>query len=454
MKIDPKSDIPFAKPQNDDEKVANFKHIVLEIAKSLVPEIPKEQVENMPSRTAIIEQERMLSFRCRYLPGANYAPQTGLVIEVSWYPWKNPKKRRLINSVAVFHIETKSLPSKINEKIIDISSEKFDNFMINISGNRLFNIFLKALENSYLKGYEITVSENHSQNHSEESRFADHHSGVLRLLASDQPIGGATAPKEPQMTEITTYEKGHLYEISVNDLAKDPDQPRKFFDPEALKELSESIKQHGVLQPIIFRQTDIGKLFIVSGERRWRAVKKAGLETIPAVFTDGNPEEIALVENLLRENLTPIEEAEAMKAIMDKHEYTQEQLAGVLGKGRSTISEVLALNRLPEEIRNECRENPKCPRRVLVEIAKKKTPKGMKSLYERYKAKGLTRDEIREAVKRPRGEKIDVAKKAIGGLALKLEKISQATAWSDGDRELLRGELERLKSIVDRMLGA
>jgi ParB family transcriptional regulator, chromosome partitioning protein len=95
-------------------------------------------------------------------------------------------------------------------------------------------------------------------------------------------------------------------------LAPDPEQPRKFFDEQALAELQASIASHGVLQPVLVREGGEGMFIIVSGERRYQAAKNAGLETIPAILTDGEPAEISIIENLLRENLTAIEEAEAI----------------------------------------------------------------------------------------------------------------------------------------------
>lgn len=254
------------------------------------------------------------------------------------------------------------------------------------------------------------------------------------------------------MTKETKYKKNTLYQLSISDLKPDPKQPRKYFDPEAIKELSKSIKLHGVLQPVLFRQNEKGKLVLVSGERRFKAAKKANLDTIPAMFTDGKPGEIALVENLLREDLTPVEEAEALNEMVEQHDYTHEQLAEALGRGRSTITEILTLNKLPDDIREECRSNPQCPRRILIEIAKKKTSKGMRSLYTKYKNKGLTSDEIRKTTRGPRAERAEITRKAIQILSQKLEKISQAEIWSAEERENLRPDLEHLKTIITGML--
>jgi ParB/RepB/Spo0J family partition protein len=110
------------------------------------------------------------------------------------------------------------------------------------------------------------------------------------------------------MADSTTvaYEKGKLYDLNLADVQPDPDQPRKYFDEQALSELKSSIEKHGVLQPVLVRQGAEGGLLLVSGERRYQAAKLARISSIPAVFIDGEPTEISIVENLLRENLTAI----------------------------------------------------------------------------------------------------------------------------------------------------
>ncbi|GLI36463.1 ParB/RepB/Spo0J family partition protein [Desulforhabdus amnigena] len=111
-----------------------------------------------------------------------------------------------------------------------------------------------------------------------------------------------------------TYQKGRLYTLDLSQLQPDPNQPRKSLDPAALEELAASIAQHGVLEPILFRLDENGGLIIVAGERRVQAARQANLTTIPGILVDGNHAEIALVENLLRQDLTAIEEAEALSS--------------------------------------------------------------------------------------------------------------------------------------------
>ena len=131
------------------------------------------------------------------------------------------------------------------------------------------------------------------------------------------------------------------------------DQPRKFFDKDALQELSDSIKENGLLQPILVREYGEGRYQIIAGERRFRASKLAGLDEIPAIILDRDDRkaaEIALIENIQRENLNPIEEAMAFRALAEEYGLTQEELAEKVGKSRSAIANSTRLLDLPEEV--------------------------------------------------------------------------------------------------------
>ena len=155
---------------------------------------------------------------------------------------------------------------------------------------------------------------------------------------------------EKQIYDTATNEE--IININLNELRVNPYQPRKNFDEEALQELSNSIKEHGVFQPIIVKKSIKG-YEIIAGERRFRASKLAGKETIPAIvraFTDEQMMEIALLENLQRENLSAIEEAIAYKSMIEKLNLTQEELSKKVGKSRSHITNILGLLRLPTEV--------------------------------------------------------------------------------------------------------
>ena len=156
-----------------------------------------------------------------------------------------------------------------------------------------------------------------------------------------------------------TATKEEIIEINVDELRANPYQPRKVFNDEALNDLAESIKEHGVFQPIIVKKSIKG-YEIIAGERRVRASKLAGLEKIPAIIRNLNDEqmmEIALLENLQRENLSAIEEAIAYKSMIEKLSLTQEQLSKKVGKSRSHITNILGLLRLPKEVQKMVANN-------------------------------------------------------------------------------------------------
>ena len=246
-----------------------------------------------------------------------------------------------------------------------------------------------------------------------------------------------------------------LFQIDIPLINPNPDQPRKIFREEALVELTESIKQKGVIQPIIVRKNENDQVFLVAGERRLRAAKRAGLRKIPAIFTKGNPVELALIENLQRENLTPIEEAEAVKRMIDEHGYSQKKLSFVIGKKPSTVSETISLSRLPEEIKKTANEDSKYSRRILVEIARQRTVEDMKKLFNRVSQDDLKSDDIRRLTRK----KNESCKRTPAAMAI--EKVSLAAKQLDklniitieqNERTMLFEEMRKLRNRIDEIL--
>jgi len=148
--------------------------------------------------------------------------------------------------------------------------------------------------------------------------------------------------------------------LAIDSLLPNPHQPRRSFPEESLADLSHSIKEIGVIQPLIVRSTTEGKYEIVAGERRWRAARKAGFFTIPVIvrtISDAESLEIALIENLQRENLNPLDTAEAYNTLIKKFSYTHEILAQRIGKDRTNITNYLRLLKLPDPIKDHLRED-------------------------------------------------------------------------------------------------
>lgn len=163
---------------------------------------------------------------------------------------------------------------------------------------------------------------------------------------------------EEKILDSTSVDE--IVELPIDELRPNPYQPRKVFDEEKLQELAQSIKEHGVFQPIIVKKSSIKGYEIIAGERRVKACKMADIDKIPAIvrdFSDQQMMEIALLENLQRENLNSIEEAMAYRSLIDAMKITQEELSNRLGKSRSYITNMLGLLNLPEEVKDMIIDN-------------------------------------------------------------------------------------------------
>ena len=159
--------------------------------------------------------------------------------------------------------------------------------------------------------------------------------------------------------DINSRPMSEMAEIRIDDTMPNPTQPRKEFDEEALAELADSIRQLGVIQPVTVKRTDDGKYIIISGERRWRAARRAGLETLPAYIRevdDQNLHAMALVENIQRQDLNAIEIALGLQRLVDECGLTQDALSEKVGKKRSTISNYMRLLKLPDEVQLALKE--------------------------------------------------------------------------------------------------
>lgn len=176
--------------------------------------------------------------------------------------------------------------------------------------------------------------------------------GISALISETAPI------EEPQEQVPAADLENTVQYIDINDIKPNRNQPRKNFDTEGIRELADSITEHGIIQPLIVRKSEIG-YELVAGERRWRAAREAGLSTVPCIvkeFTDEENALIAIIENMQREDLDPIEEAEGLETMMKEYGLTQEEVSKSVGKSRPYITNSLRLLKLPQDIREKISE--------------------------------------------------------------------------------------------------
>jgi len=248
--------------------------------------------------------------------------------------------------------------------------------------------------------------------------------------------------------------------LPINEIIPNKDQPRKTFDEAALEELAQSIRQHGVLQPLLVRPLPSGGYQLVAGERRWRASRMAELTEVPVIvkeLDDTEAMQIAIIENLQREDLNPIEEAEGLQALIDKCGFTQEEAATSVGKSRPAITNALRLLRLPEEVR-EMTKNGDISAGHARALLAFDSPALMLEVAEQIVSKKLTVRDVEKMAKRPaRREQTKTAKRRDSfydevELALSEtlgRKVKVYNGRSKGTLEIEFYSLEDLKEIAN-----
>jgi ParB family chromosome partitioning protein len=249
-------------------------------------------------------------------------------------------------------------------------------------------------------------------------------------------------------------ESGVIF-IPISDVVPNPDQPRKAFREESLDELAESIREKGIIQPIIAEKADEGMYRIIAGERRYRAAKKAQLEHIPVIirsFTKEEKLEIALIENVQRDDLTPIEEAQAYHHLMQVTGINQEEVAQRVGKKRSTIANSLRLLKMPDDMRTALSEGKITSghARAILSVV---NPAAQKLLFERIVDKNLS---VREAERQAgmlnegkRNEKEDGPARSPGKKSPELIAIEQQLVEHLGTKVVVRGSNNRGKVEIE-----
>src|SRR5437868_1143941 len=224
-----------------------------------------------------------------------------------------------------------------------------------------------------------------------------------------------------------------------------PDQPRTNLGN--IEELAASVREKGVLEPILVRQVAPNQYQIISGERRFRAASMAGLDEIPAIELDADDKEtleIALIENIQRKDLTPFEEAEGLMMLQQRFGYTHDRISQVIGKSRSTVTETLLLNEIPDRIRAMCREAGIANKSILVQIARAGSEQAMEHALRRVATGEASRDELRKkpakTAGRPRHFTFHFKDKSLPftlNLAFRKAKVEKGEII-DALRELLR----------------
>jgi ParB/RepB/Spo0J family partition protein len=274
----------------------------------------------------------------------------------------------------------------------------------------------------------------------------DEGSGGKRVLA----VGGR--PLRGHRTVLTV--------VPLDAVEPNPEQPRKYFAEEKLVELAASILERGLLQPIVVRRQGEGYL-LLAGERRFRAARLAGLDRLPAVVRDaGDALEIALIENLQREDLAPLEEAEALAALIERHSYSHREIADLLGKSRPYVSNTLALTRLPDAVKGDLRhERSSFSREVLMGIARQPDATSALALWNRLKLDAMSVRRFRDhqgggsRALRPVRDTVLAARRLnrtlrrLGGQGVPADDVASLRRVLRRTRRLIEGMIESLGPV-------
>ncbi len=274
--------------------------------------------------------------------------------------------------------------------------------------------------------------------------------------AGEQQGEGATVRRLAVAGSFQRRQRTVLTLVPLRDVHPNPEQPRKHFDDEKLGELAASIKAHGLLQPIVVRPTAAG-LELVAGERRFRAAQLAGVDRLPALVREvEDPLELALIENLQREDLSPLEEAEGLATLIARHGYSHREVAELLGKSRPYVSNILALTRLPEAVKVDLqRDGGLISRELLMGVARQEDPETALALWRRLQLGVLSVRRFREEKAGRRPERGAVAEVLAAGRRMNralARLLADELPASDAPR--ITRALRRTRRLIDRQLEA
>ena len=269
-----------------------------------------------------------------------------------------------------------------------------------------------------------------------------------------EPKPAVRAPHFAAAGQVIGRRRTVFAAVPIAVIKPNPLQPRQHFDEGAIGELAESIRARGLLQPIIVRREKDGGYTLIAGERRLRAAERAGVGLVPAILSDDDLLEVALEEKVQREDLSPLEEAEALSALASERGLSHAELAQVIHKSRPYVSNTLALTRLPREVKQEYfADGAVVSREILISIARQETPEAMRALWRRVRLESMSvrnfRHQQTKRTPQPGAEALRAARK----LGRTLRGLD-ASAMSPAEAKILRRALLRATRGITATLEA
>ena len=269
------------------------------------------------------------------------------------------------------------------------------------------------------------------------------------------PGGTKSQPRFAMAGQIFGRRRTVFAAIPVSDIRPNPHQPRQHFDPETLGELAESIRERGLLQPVIVRRDEANGYTLVAGERRLRAAEMAGIGLVPAILSDHDLMEVALEENIQRQDLNALEEAEALAVLASERNHTHADLAKLIHKSRPYVSNTLTLTRLPDEIKREyLSEGAQVPREIMISVARQENPEQMLALWKRVKLGTLSVRSFRNEGQssQPKVSQANQVLRTSRKFGRAVRQMGPVGALDEAQAKTLRRTLLRTRKSIDRLL--
>lgn len=272
---------------------------------------------------------------------------------------------------------------------------------------------------------------------------------AAKRKGATSPVRGVVAARARDPLLDLSARSHRLIEVDLDSIAAHPEQPRQQIDTAGLEELAHSIERHGLLQPIVVRADGDGYV-LIAGQRRLLAHRRLGRPRIAALLVEGAADELALIENLQREDLAPLDEATAVAGLKDRHGYSLDELARVLAKAKSTLSELLSLNGLPERLQADIRASKRpVAKSLLIEIARLPDEAAQLAFWQQLQADPSATVRYARSVKRSSTAPLPVA---TVGLQRSGSRLLEGLAALDASAMEIRPELRDLLLALRRRL--